>query len=74
MSIKNLFYLDLSYNRIKSIKPFENLHFPKMKNLRIAHNLIDFNLQKNIDILHNISTNHSQRLFYFCYDDTIILI
>ena len=46
--------LDLSNNRIKSIKPFENLKFQKILRVKIKNNLIDLNLQKNINIIKNL--------------------
>ena len=72
MSIKNLNHLDLSNNFIKSIRVFENLHFTRMKSPRINQNLIDFNLQKNIDILDNLSLNQGTQHFYFYYNNIIL--
>ena len=54
MPIEYLYYIDLSNNKIRSIRTLENLHFPILKVLKVSQNLIDFNLQKNIDILNNL--------------------
>ena len=54
MPIEYLYYIDLSNNKIRSMRTLENLHFPILKVLKVSQNLIDFNLQKNIDILNNL--------------------
>ena len=67
ISLENLISLYLNNNKIKSINPLENLYLPKLKNISICHNLIDFRFQKNIDIIKNFKLNQNIQIFDYDY-------
>ena len=62
--LKYLNTLNISYNCIQNIRPLENLYIPRIKYIFLENNLYVRCLQKNVDIINNLSRLNNHHFLY----------